>query len=78
MVSDTHKVYENPEEQHLVDKLIEILRNSDQEHKEIITNIINILCGDKMWVKEGRRKRRKKLVPLHGKLERRIKIHVYS
>jgi hypothetical protein len=34
---------------------IEILKNSDQEHKE------------------GRHERRKKLVPLNGKLERRIK-----
>ncbi len=31
-----------------------------------------------MWVKEGRRERREKLVSPHGKLERRIKIHVYS
>jgi transcriptional regulator with XRE-family HTH domain len=78
VVSNTYVIYKDSEEEHLVDKLIEILRNSDEEHKEIITNIINILCGEKMWVKEGRNERRKKPVLLHGKLERRIKIHVYS
>ena len=49
------------EEQYLIDKLIEILRNSDQENKEVFTNIINILCGEKMWVQEGRQEKRKNL-----------------
>jgi hypothetical protein len=31
-----------------------------------------------MWVKEGRQERHKKLVPLNGKLERHLKIHVDS
>ena len=49
------------EEQYLIGKLIEVLRNSDQENKEVLTNIINILCGEKMWVQEGRQERRKNL-----------------
>jgi len=77
MESDTLKVYNDPEIQHLNGKLINILNNRDKEHKGTITNIINILCGDKMWIKEGRWDRRKKLVPLHGNQELRIK-NTYS
>ena len=49
------------EEQYLTDKLTEILRNSDQEKREVLPNIINFLCSVKMWVQEGRQERRKNL-----------------
>ena len=44
------------EEQYLIGKLIEVLRNSDQENKEVLTNIINILCGEKCGYKKAGKK----------------------
>lgn len=78
VVSGTHRVNKDPEDKHLIEKFREILKNSDQEHIQAITNIINIFCGEKMWIKKGMKEKRKKLILHHGKIERRLKIHGYS
>lgn len=68
----------NPEEQHQINKLIEILRNDKEDHTTVITHNINVFCGDRLWVKMGRPERRKKAISRPGMYEKRIKVHVYK
>jgi len=46
----------NKDEQHVINKLIEIFRNDDESHKEALTHNINLFCGDKLWVRMGSRR----------------------
>ncbi|MCP4986145.1 MAG: helix-turn-helix transcriptional regulator [Colwellia sp.] len=68
----------SPDERHIVDKLIILLRNKDEIPKKMLTNNINTFCGDKLWVHEGRPERRKKYIPIKSILERRAKVHDYG
>ncbi len=68
----------NSEEQNIMDKLIEIFRNDDETHKEALTHNINLFCGDKLWIREGKPERRKKYIPMKSVLERRAKVHDYG
>ncbi|NOG84175.1 MAG: hypothetical protein HND49_10295 [Planctomycetes bacterium] len=68
----------NKEEQNVVHKLVEIFRNDDEVHKILVMHNINTLCGDKLWIREGRPERRKKYIPHKGMPERRSRQHVYE
>ncbi len=68
----------DPEEKHLVNKLVEIFRYDDEAHKDVIAHNINLFCGDKLWVRMGRPERRKKAAARPGMIERRVKVYVYK
>ncbi|MCP4259080.1 MAG: hypothetical protein GY774_16465 [Planctomycetes bacterium] len=71
-------VPKNPEEQHEVNRLLVILRDGNEEHLQIITHTISVLCGVRLWKKNGGIELREKPVSVSGKPERRLKIHLYK
>ncbi|GJQ60423.1 MAG: hypothetical protein D8M57_16140 [Candidatus Scalindua sp. AMX11] len=66
------------DEQHIVNKLVEIFRSKEDLHKEALTQNINFFCGDKLWIRMERPERRKNPITRSGMTERRIKVHVYD
>ncbi|GJQ59746.1 MAG: hypothetical protein D8M57_13035 [Candidatus Scalindua sp. AMX11] len=71
-------VHCNADEQHVVNKLVEIFRNDDETHKILVTHNINTLCGDKLWVRMGKPERRKKPDGRQGMPERRTRVFLYK
>ncbi len=71
-------VHCNEDEQHVVNKLVEIFRSDDETHKTLVTHNINTLCGDKLWVRMGRPERRKKPDGRQGMPERRTRVFLYK
>lgn len=66
------------EERHTARKLIEILRHDNEIQKKVITHTIDLFCGDRLWVRQGRPERRVKPNGLPGMPERRTKVFLYK
>ncbi len=61
----------NPEERHQVDKLLEILRHGNEEQRYLIIQTIDVLCDGRLWIKEGKPKRRMKQLKYSGNNKRK-------
>ncbi len=72
-VQEAYTVYGeySPEEQHQADKLLEILRHGDEEHRHLIIQTMDVLCDDRLWIREGRPKRRIRQFKYPGNNKRR-------